>query len=68
MEEDFFIEGHQNDAFDGEQFDIVLHALKLQELVKERMNATYVSGHKLLSDENGYLEQELRSLVEESQK
>ena len=58
MEEDLFIEGHQNDAFDGEQFDIILHALKLQELVKE---STKVGTPPLIA---GYL----LKLVEESEK
>ena len=36
MEEDLFIEGHQDGVFDADEFDIVLHALKLQELVEKR--------------------------------
>lgn len=58
MEEDFFIEGHKDDAFDGEQFDIVLHALKLQELVKK---STKVGNPPIIA---GYLLQ----LIEESEK
>lgn len=43
-------------------------ARRLEELVKERLKGAYKSGHKKFSDEIGYLEQELQSLVDESEK
>lgn len=42
-------------------------ALKLQELVNDKIKKGTKSGHKLFSDEGGYLEQELQSMVEQSQ-
>lgn len=51
----------------NEKFIKIKSALSLQELVIERIKGSYKSGHKKLSDEVGYLEQELQSLVEESE-
>jgi len=45
-----------------------VQALKLLELVKERLKGAVKCGHKRFSDESGYLEQELQSLIEESEK
>ena len=42
-------------------------ALNLQELVKDRLKGTVKCGHKRFSDETGYLEQELQSLIEQSE-
>lgn len=47
---------------------VIESALKLQELVKERVKGQIKSGHKKFCDETGYLEQELYSLIEESEK
>lgn len=55
-----------------EQAELLLaeidNASKLQKLIKERLKGAHKSGHKIFSDESGYLEQELKFLVEESEK
>lgn len=45
----------------------IVSALKLQELVKERLKGTGKCGYKRFSDETGYLAQEFRSLIEQSE-
>ena len=49
------------------QLDEINSGLKLQALIEKRTIGMIKSGHKKFSDETGYLEQELVSLVEESQ-
>ena len=63
---------HIAEAFDSKEIaekfaKQIKSALKLQELIEERLKGKSKSGHKKLSDETGYLEQELRSLLEQSQ-